>query len=88
MDPCPDELERERFLAGSVSHETAARLQLHQEHCPECRDWFEQARQVREKKFGAELPVAFKEKTRQMRFLQYRGFDTDQIQHAMRVDNL
>lgn len=47
-------------------------------------DWFELAVEVREKKFGAGLPTDFKEKARQMRFLQYRGFDQDQIQHAMR----
>lgn len=43
-------------------------------------DWRELARTVRLKKFGAELPQDFKEKARQMRFLQYRGFDPAAVQ--------
>ena len=46
-------------------------------------DWQELAREIRLKKFGAERPVDFKEKARQMRFLQYRGFESDQIQAAV-----
>jgi regulatory protein len=46
-------------------------------------DWEEEARRVRLKKFGAEPPADFKEKARQMRFLQYRGFDHDQIRAAL-----
>jgi len=46
-------------------------------------DWVAMARQVRHKKFGHGMPADFKEKTRQMRFLQYRGFDTDHIQAAL-----
>ncbi len=45
-------------------------------------DWFELASDVREKKFGAMQPADFKEKARQMRFLQYRGFEADQIRSA------
>ena len=46
-------------------------------------DWFELARQVRGKKFGSDLPRDFKEKARQMRFLQYRGFESAHIQAAI-----
>ena len=46
-------------------------------------DWFELARDVRVRKFGAGLPGDFSEKARQMRFLQYRGFDSEQIQVAV-----
>ncbi len=46
-------------------------------------DWVAMARQVREKKFGPDLPAGFKEKARQMRFLQYRGFEPGQIQRAV-----
>ncbi len=49
-------------------------------------DWPDLARQVRLKKFGAHLPDDFKEKARQMRFLQYRGFDGEQIGVAMAAD--
>ncbi len=46
-------------------------------------NWRALASEVRSRKFGAELPVDFKEKARQMRFLQYRGFEPDQIQSAV-----
>ncbi len=42
-------------------------------------DWFEKAAEVRSKKFGDELPSDFKEKSRQIRYLQYRGFFGDMI---------
>lgn len=42
-------------------------------------DWFELAVQVRCKKFGDEIPDDFKEKSKQIRYLQYRGFSGDMI---------
>ena len=48
-----------------------------------CPDWHQLAREIREKKFGRALPADFKEKARQMRFLQYRGFEQDHIQSAV-----
>ena len=45
-------------------------------------DWYELAREERVKKFGEAVPDEFKEKARQMRFLQYRGFEQDHIQSA------
>ena len=45
-------------------------------------DWHARARLVREKKFGRALPANFKDKARQMRFLQYRGFESGHIQAA------
>ncbi len=45
-------------------------------------DWHGLAREVRERKFGFDSPADFKEKARQMRFLQYRGFERDHIQSA------
>ena len=47
-------------------------------------DWIAEARQVREKKFGGEPPDEYTAKAKQMRFLQYRGFDHEQIRAAMR----
>ena len=41
--------------------------------------WRERVKQVREKKFGAQLPDDYKERTRQTRFLQQRGFTSEQI---------
>ena len=45
-------------------------------------DWRALAREQRHKKFGSATPSDFKEKARQMRFLQYRGFEQDHIQSA------
>ena len=46
-------------------------------------DWYALARETREKKFGRPQPAEFRDKARQMRFLQYRGFEPDQIQAAV-----
>ena len=40
-------------------------------------NWLQQALELRLRKFGAALPHDAKEKNRQLRFLQYRGFDLD-----------
>ena len=42
-------------------------------------DWFELAKEVREKKFGQNLPLDYKTKAKQKRFLLSRGFAFDQI---------
>jgi regulatory protein len=49
-------------------------------------DWRTLARQVRVRKFGAEAPQEWTEKTRQARFLQYRGFSSDHIRAATGAD--
>ena len=41
--------------------------------------WLERLAGIRTKKFGEELPVDYKEQARQARFLQYRGFGSEQI---------
>jgi regulatory protein len=46
-------------------------------------DWTALAARVRAKKFGDDLPREFREKARQMRFLQYRGFESDQVRRAV-----
>jgi regulatory protein len=46
--------------------------------------WWQRVREVREKKFGAEQPGDFKERSRQMRFLQQRGFTSEQISGAFK----
>ena len=46
--------------------------------------WSEQARQVREKRFGPKRPADFRERSRQMRFLQQRGFTHEQISGLFR----
>ena len=46
-------------------------------------DWYQLAREIRRKKFGSARPADFAEKAKQMRFLQYRGFEPDHIQVAV-----
>ena len=50
-------------------------------------DWYALARDVRRRKFGGSVPREFKERARQMRFLQYRGFEMAQIQAAVGDDS-
>ena len=67
------ELEERKLDAGLVEEVLADVEQ----------DWIAMARQIRAKKFGPDLPADFKEKARQMRFLQFRGFEPGQIQAAV-----
>lgn len=45
--------------------------------------WFELAIEVKERKFGAEVEEDFRERAKQQRFLQYRGFTHEQIRAAV-----
>ena len=47
-------------------------------------DWFDLAQQTRSKKFGEEFPTERKEQARQLRFLQYRGFSSEQCWAALK----
>jgi regulatory protein len=49
-------------------------------------DFAKVARETRVRKFGAEVPKDWKERARQARFLQYRGFSNDHIRAAMEGD--
>ncbi len=49
-------------------------------------DWLATARDARRKRFGAEPPRDFRERARQARFLQYRGFTADQVRAALELD--
>ena len=46
-------------------------------------DWYALARDVAQRKFGQRQPADQREKAKRMRFLQYRGFNYDQIKHAL-----
>ena len=50
-------------------------------------DWFEQAKTVRRRRFGDAPPADARLKAKQMRFLQYRGFTSDQIRFALAEDD-
>lgn len=45
-------------------------------------DWVQLAREVRRRKFGATAPRSLGERAKQARFLQYRGFDAEQLRAA------
>jgi regulatory protein len=49
-------------------------------------DFLALARATRARKFGPDLPKDRKERARQARFLQYRGFSTDHIRAALEGD--
>lgn len=49
-------------------------------------DWVESVRAVRRKRFGPEPPRDYRERARQARFLEYRGFDHAQIRAALELD--
>ena len=46
-------------------------------------DWFELAKQLKDRRFGESRYQDYKEKAKQMRYLQYRGFNFDQINYAL-----
>jgi regulatory protein len=49
-------------------------------------DWLVQARVVHRRKFGASPPTGLAERAKQARFLQYRGFSSDQIRAVLKSD--
>jgi regulatory protein len=49
-------------------------------------DFVKRAREVRTRKFGPEIPKDRKERAKQARFLQYRGFSNDHIRAALEGD--
>jgi regulatory protein len=49
-------------------------------------DWFELAKEVKVKKYKNDKPIDLKNKYKQMRFLQYRGFSHEQIHYALTDD--
>jgi regulatory protein len=50
-------------------------------------NWVESARVARRRRFGAGPPRDFRERAKQARFLQYRGFSSEQIRAALGPDD-
>lgn len=50
-------------------------------------DWYEHAREVARRKFGNSEMDTPKEKARRFRFMQYRGFDFEQIKYALGAED-
>jgi regulatory protein len=51
-------------------------------------DWFASAREVAQRKFGSSPALEQKDKAKRIRFLQYRGFNFDQIKYALNNTDL
>ena len=69
---------RQELLQRGVSEENIAAVVI--EDDPE---WLDSACKVREKRFGEVLPKSAADRAKQQRFLQYRGFNHQQLKHAL-----
>lgn len=50
---------------------------------PSDSQWLQRCEEVRVKRFGTVRPEDFKERARQARFLQYRGFSAEQVRRTL-----
>lgn len=73
----PLRIRRELDLRGVSEEEIDAGLDAREPV------WDELARAVRARRFGQAVPRDFPDRARQMRFLQQRGFSSDQIARAL-----
>jgi regulatory protein len=46
--------------------------------------WADNAQKIWRKKFGGKMPTSFQERAKQMKFLQYKGFDIAQIKSILK----
>lgn len=69
----------ERGIADGLAAQVMAAMET---------DWEELARSVRQKKFGLQAPAGIREQARQSRFLQQRGFTSQQIRNAVKDSTL
>lgn len=64
---------RAELLQRGMDTDTASRA------LADAHDWRALAREVRASRFGPQPPADFRDRARQSRFLEYRGFTSDQI---------
>jgi regulatory protein len=72
----PLRIRRELELRGLEAALIAATLEAGE-------DWAQRAREVRIRRFGLAMPTDWPSKAKQARFLQYRGFSTENIRSAL-----
>jgi len=65
----------ERGVASDIADEHLRQIEV---------DWFELAHTARCKRFGENSPSDFKERAKQQRFLQHRGFSHEQINESLK----
>jgi regulatory protein len=73
-------------IRAELRQQGIADSQIQQEIAGGEQDWNGLAAEVRRRKFGAALPKSPSERAKQARFLQYRGFNSDQIRAALKFD--
>ena len=73
-------------IRAQLRQQGIADSQIQQEVGSSAVNWVQRATEVRVRKFGAELPHTPSERAKQARFLQYRGFNSDQIRAALNFD--
>jgi len=76
----PARIRQELKRSGLGSDDIQATMDKAKDEGP---DFVGLARAARARKFGSELPKDWKERSRQARFLQYRGFSTDHIRAVL-----
>ena len=64
-------------MANAESEEFSEFIDEDTDNLVEGVDWLKLAVTARTKKYGDNIPTEQKDKARQLRFLQYRGFNTD-----------
>jgi len=74
----PRRIEQELRQRGVAEDLIAAHLDSNDAH------WLDEVAQVRQKRFGPAVPSDYKDRAKQMRYLQYRGFTHEQINRAFR----
>jgi regulatory protein len=72
-----------RRIQQALNHKRVSEEVISQAMEAETTDWFELARQAADKKFRGQRAKDQKEYAKQVRFLQYRGFDYEQISYAL-----
>ncbi len=73
----PSNIDELIDIANTESDEFSEFINEDKDSLVEGMDWLKLAVEARTKKYGDDIPVEQKEKARQLRFLQYRGFKSD-----------
>ncbi|WP_372843845.1 regulatory protein RecX [Psychrobacter sp.] len=73
----PDNIDELIDMANAESDEFSEFIEDSTDNLVEGVDWLKLAVSARTRKYGATIPVEQKDKARQLRFLQYRGFNSD-----------
>ena len=73
----PDNIDELIDMANAESNEFSEFIDDSADNLVEGVDWLKLAVSARTRKYGDTIPVEQKDKAKQLRFLQYRGFNSD-----------